>query len=422
MRHAAAALGRAHMEHIGAADTNEFAVSEATTEVYTKAIKALRNYLGRQGNPDRAVVLMCSAVFFAFELVRGERSTALRHLRNGLEILNQWHQDQGLASDCGGSAEMRDELVAVFARLDLQASAFDDRRLPVLELHDDENETAPSTLGNARAPPFATSQQAQLCLFPLLHKTLRFLVQNQPLKFICSDCIREDILLRRRRLLDQFRDWEERISFIDLQLDANRSNGQTSSTSRSSHAQEQALPVCKLHSRTLKLLLLHSIQDHSTSPTPSFDDEADDLLELAREGLPATSFGGEETAAGSSHPSSERRFSLHLGIVAPIFLLALKTRRQGVRESAVDLLRSAKGRREGFYDADLMADMLVGLRGCVFSPDIAGSGESDDVAPKSAVPRMSALEWLADDFLILQHRRDEAERLQGLDGLLTVVC
>ena len=124
VRHAAAALGRAHMEYITSPNTTGFAVSEETAAAYRKAIKALRNYLGRNSEPDRSLVLMCSAVFFCFELIRAERRGALQHLSSAVLILREWGVEHARISN--PQADDHDELLDAFVRMDLQATLYDD--------------------------------------------------------------------------------------------------------------------------------------------------------------------------------------------------------------------------------------------------------------------------------------------------------
>lgn len=117
IRHATAALGQIHVEFIATSKHCAFKPSCRTMQVYGKAIRSLRNYLSTSPQPNRSMVLICCVVLSCFELVRREQRAAIGHLDSGLEVLKQWRMGHDDLHD--GSADARDELTAVFSRLDL---------------------------------------------------------------------------------------------------------------------------------------------------------------------------------------------------------------------------------------------------------------------------------------------------------------
>lgn len=399
LRYAAVALGRAHMEYITASDSDPFSLCEETTKAYGKAVKALRNYLGRRDDPDPGLVLMCSAVFFSYELIRGERGEALRHLRCGLKVLSQWRKDAPKVTDCG--AATREELAAIFARLDLQATMFDEGRKPAIELGDKL----------VKMGPIKGLQEAQSSISILLHHAMGFLTRNWPYKSSSPENVPEAVRARRRELLISLDAWARNIDTFEQQQDT------LEVATASLHDQRRALAVCKLHFRIIRLLLLHSLQDVIKETAPSFDQEARLMLQLATEAIEHHSH--ETGAAASETRDSTRCFSLHLGVIAPIFLLALKAEDLSVRHSAIGLLRAVKGRREGFYDADLMARTVLGLareeaEGRVRLEPGVSRGQEVQVAVTPA------LEYKAEIVMGIRSYEQDMERLGGIERLLAV--
>lgn len=399
------------MEFVSGADS--FAPSDDSVEAYRKSVKALRNYLGRQTSPDRAMVLICSAIFFCFELVRGERRTALRHLRSGLEILNEWPDTDHLEPSL---ADTKEEIVAVFARMDLQATIFDDGRVPVLQV--DENTEYYWTFATDRVTsPFGSLDEAQQSLFPLLHNAFSFLVQNVAYKFADIRAVPEPVIHRRRKLVDSFQVWERKLKLFEYQQRAKLGTG----CAMSVDDQRRAVSAAKLHYRTIKLLLLKCLQDDVMGSAPSFDDEADSLLDLARDVLS----GDVDLSNPSTAETSTRCFYLHLGVVAPIFLLAMKTSRPYVVQAAIELLQATSGRREGFYDAEQMAEVIKCLAKIQESRSSREVYVSVDERLLAGEPLTPSLEWLTDEVMDVQvpyHWQDEEGRWKGYDRLLALVA
>lgn len=422
MRHAAAALGRAHLEYTRCSNSSAFAISEDTAEAYRKAIKSLRNHLGRTSEPDRAMVLMCSAIFVCFELVRGEWRVALQHLRSGVGVLREWQDDEASPTSTYLEDGKR-ELVAAFVRMDIQASAFDDARLPALRLEEDLGPVSPGTDGGDMVL-FGSLHEAQESLCCLMHNALVFLVQSNPHKFANAQIVPEAVLLRRMQLVDRLNRWNERLSFFQQQArDQCRSSGIPSNPRKFGDIEKKALSVLMLHWQTIRLLLLHSLQDDVKKSSPSFDDVADEQLRLANEVVHTSmGSGSSENCNTMSARPGERSFSLHLGVVTPMFLLALKTQRPIVRELAVAQLQAAKGRREGFHDAQYLAKLVAQLEKV---DDKTGPGDAEVFVNELSDEddrRGQALEWKVDPILDVRCWDDDEERLEGWERLWTAVA
>lgn len=116
LRHTAAALGELYIEYVASKD--DFTPGYAAMQVYGRAVKALRNYIGTNSSPSRELVLICSAIFFCCELIRGERVAANAHAENGLQSLRQWQDSDGARP--GIIANVADEMLMTFASVDLK--------------------------------------------------------------------------------------------------------------------------------------------------------------------------------------------------------------------------------------------------------------------------------------------------------------
>jgi hypothetical protein len=401
VRHAAAALGRAHMEYINAADTTDFNVSEETAASYGKAIKSVRNYLGRNGDHDKSMVLICSAIFYCFELMRSERRGALQHLESGTKILRSWQVQSGSSSNT--AAESREELLATFIKMELQAAYYDDARQPTLPNPDEEDVDIDSA-------PFESLNEAQESLNLLMHAFSAYLVQNTALKLLDRRVIPSQVSSKRSRLIHQYECWARRLCML-----RENSIQSTANASVDGARYRTVLAVFKLHWQTTRLLLLHSLDDDVKDAAPTFDDVAEEHLTLAKAVIDTPIQSDRQSGLSPDNPSAgERSFSLHLGIITPMMLLAVKTEHANIRQRAVELLRAAKGRREGFHDAEITANLITDLEAN------AVGGPYD--RPGSSGPPPAALEWYVGPAMKVECWQDDAERLDGWERLWTAVA
>lgn len=312
--------------------------------------------------------------------------------------------------------------------MDLQASVFDDNRLPALRVRED------SSVGQSFLPnrpdlaPFKSLNEAHECLLALLHKTFVFLVESIPHKSTSASSVPHTVSSQRAQLLGQFRHWHTRLELFQhnhtLQLPPVWSSNATEAPHR--NHQLKALSVLKLHWLSVRLLLLHSLQDTIKANASSFDDLAEEQLQLARNIVynsvypDASSTSTPQSSISSIDPDRRqlqqpgRSFTLHLGVVTPIFLLALKTCKPSVRGAAVDILLAARGWREGFYDAQAIAKLVAELE--VVDE---GIGTQDTEADSS---NSRALEWAFHPAMNVSSWENPAERLDGLERLWTAVA
>lgn len=336
VRYAVAALSRLHHEYITSSVQEPFTAGCEAVTGYIKAMKALRRYLNRQTTSDLRVVMMCCAAFFCFELIRGEQGAALRHLHSGAGVLHQWQQRYSVLE-----VTERSGLVDVFARMDLQASAFDDgvalvsRRPPIENGHVESDRLSdPSAM--SRPGPHAAKYSL------LLRRCFNFLVENARWRRVGVAGIPAEALGTRRGLLNELQEWNQHLEVLDTEQEASPHLRSTIARSR-------------FHSAMISSLVAHCLPS-SASTVPTLDDRANELLHLANE-----SIGVSDSRDKAADRRPKRHFCLHLGVIAPLFLLALKTSRSDVLASCLGLLRACKGRREGLYDADVVVEVIEGV-------------------------------------------------------------
>ena len=389
------------MEYITAADTTNFNVSEETAASYGKAIKAVRNYLGRNGDHDKSMVLICSAIFYCFELMRSGRRGALQHLESGTRILRSWEVQSSSLSNT--AAKSKEELLATFIKMELQAAYYDDARQPTLPNPNEDDVEMNLTA-------FASLNEAQDSLNLLLHALSAYVVQNMASKFLDRRVIPTQVSSKRTQLIHQYEVWALRLSLL-------RENSiQSTATASVDEARYRTvLAVFRLHWQTTRLLLLHSLDDEVKDAAPTFDDVAEEHLSLAKAVIdtPLQSDRQSSLSAVKAH-AGERSFSMHLGIITPMLLLAVKTQHAHVRVRAVELLRAAKGRREGFHDAEITANLITGLEAN------AGGGWYESSDSSGSPP--AALEWYVAPAMQVNCWQNDSERLDGRERLWTAVA
>lgn len=88
------------------------------------------------------------------------------------------------------------------------------------------------------------------------------------------------------------------------------------------------------------------------SPNP----EAEEILAQCEFLASSTS-----TSSGVASPSSSLKLSCETGILAPLFMLAMKCSDVSLRQRVIKQIQMLEGRREGLYDAKLIDRILFAL-------------------------------------------------------------
>lgn len=326
-------------------------VSDEANLIYMKALRSLRKYLNA-GIDDRNIVspvvpLICCVLFYCFESARNNLQAALQHLHSGVSILKRYKRER-VATAVKLSADEEVELCLleqVFTRLDLQASMFDDGRLPLLEPGLAEHNEAPFYLS---PDPFRSIDEAQLALTDLQNWGFHLMMPNCQYKFCQGQQLPPHVQHEKARVMEAYARWWDKFEGYCQ----NRRHTQDGSGDRASD--ELGIKVLRIHFLIFRSTLEHSLPYNpmvfNPPPCSPYRRAIDTILDLAETLI----FRKPSSPGGFT--DSGRHLSAETGIVAPLFLLAMKCEDGAVVERALSLL-SACRRREGLYDSSLVVDI-----------------------------------------------------------------
>ncbi|XEV03220.1 hypothetical protein FSHL1_008507 [Fusarium sambucinum] len=339
LRQALVAMSSLHLDYITSDSVNSQAANVEILDNYGKAIRTIRRRLAQPSPDTTKVALICCIIFYCCETTLGNPDSAQQHLSNGLELLKSMSRHPTeMEKD-----EIK-ELKTIFERLDMQASFFQDDRVPTLSLSDWETHKADY---DALVPKsgFSTLQEANESLVKLQSWLYSFVNKNADIHDAGIDLLSSVVLDEKAALVTAYSSW--RYAFENSQL------------------------MDKYDDHTMygyRFLLVHfcicqmiveskfpvNEEVFGASPNPA----AHQILDMAETLL-------DYTAKLNSSPSAtqtpRRNFSLESGVVAPLFALALKCSDESVVARAAQMLSKSQ-RREGLYDAQSMAMILTHLR------------------------------------------------------------
>lgn len=340
VRHALIALGTLKLSF----ETSSSPVSSMQTMVnpavqaqYNKALGHLRKYMRINSEPSVVVVLKCCVLFHAFESLRQEYKSALQHLENGLTIHSNATRTFSGGSELDAESPLQREMTdlgGVLSRMDIQATMFDDTRVPLLQ----QSQIIISESG------FSATPDAQSCLDNLINDLFNMLTRN--LHDIRSpiESLPLALVEKKASLLRRFDEWER----------ANEKLSQRRSTKNEEGACAE-LYLAIIH-QTGRLLLQSRFPNNfdvfTAIPNPSIAR----ILNMAEELV--------STQEGQAEPLHQQRrvYSAETGIIAPLFLIAIKCGDPTLSSQAARLF-SRVNRREGFHDSQMLMGIVHKLQG-----------------------------------------------------------
>lgn len=341
VRQAVVALGSIHLDYATAtrldADGTLAVPSTRSVELYVKALGMLHEYIIAKTRPSKAGVLFSCAALLGFNLIRGNRDEAVRHLDSGAAIIRAWSAQRAQSQRLCRLDDF-DKLYDLFSAFDVQATAYDEDRIPALgRLHVQRCSSIMIPAASIHA------SQAQQILMRLINCAFTDLVDNA----VYKDCSREhvpiSVINRRQSLCHAFGQWSLAVArYEDIRH-------QTLGNARPDKHQRdftRDLQMMRLQHRTMQLLL--NEDRWALDLGLSFDTHAMELLGLA-EGVLSQ---GSNSASGLN-----RSFGLDLGVGPPLFLLALKTSKAHIRSRARRLIGSVH-RMEGWYSPSFMCEAI----------------------------------------------------------------
>jgi hypothetical protein len=328
-------------------DNSSFALRQ-----YTKALEGTRMSLN---DKDQSVIvtLMSCILFFCFESLRGQLTTAVIHLRSGLDILRLSYL-QGDALSIDSKTVIKDDILSVFTRLGFQANYFVDRTHPINQLlvvHQLQS------LSTHRLKRMSTLEEAQATLYACLNGTMFSNHAKDPISDVnsfdteyhmtrCAQLIlfgdpSAEFVKGREKALSALDEWHTSFKeFVRAQegfMDSKDIKGST---------------LLKIHHLVAVLMLTTACgcpkkKTDFESAMPDFKQ----LLEWSKFLLI-----GNQSIMTAVTPA----ISPDVDIIAPMFFVVTKCPDSTLRAEAKEILASGP-RREGIWDASVAVKIIEDL-------------------------------------------------------------
>lgn len=309
-------------------------------EQYVKALRRLRKYIATNSEPSKTVVLQCCILFYCFEVARGVHESALQHLRNGFSILqsgfDQEVNPEGKHADSNPRAEEGlDEIREIMVRLDLQASLYDNTKVPLFR----------AKVGiSGTVMEFATLSQARSSLDSLMNQFSSFLMKNAAYREASFIDIPIPTLERKQDFDLQLQKWK-------LSYDTFCKESIIEKSKIPEKEQKRSRQLLEIHYYTLQLFFNSAFPINPTIFGRSPNLQVEEILRKA-----------EDLIASYEKPGRRQRtFSAETGIIAPLFLIAMKVTDPTLASRVVQLLLRCN-RREGLYDSEVIAQLILEIQ------------------------------------------------------------
>ncbi|KAL2852047.1 hypothetical protein BJY01DRAFT_232674 [Aspergillus pseudoustus] len=299
-----------------------------------KCHRQLRLYL-RSADVSPETPLICSVLFFAFETLVGDAISAIQHLNNGLNLLKQ-----SLARSHRSSStdEILPYLTALFSRLDVQASTFDDERAPVLTLVSLEEMS-----GSADAVPAQLTSlvEAEAVLTKLQNWLMHHIIAHVQHKHKPVEEFPPELLHERLVLYQQYERFLFGLNDLIASLPASMAH--------------RAL-LLRIQALMYHAILLENIPQQ-TYPTPSpseasFSCSTPAPSQMPNDALQSALLDMQRFLSSLGDRGTPRHFTLCSQLVAILYFLCLKTTNHKSREAAFSLLQHSNlPARDGLWEA-----------------------------------------------------------------------
>ncbi|PYH86266.1 hypothetical protein BO82DRAFT_248478, partial [Aspergillus uvarum CBS 121591] len=283
------------------------------------------------------VALICGVLFYAFESLIGQAGNAIRHLNQALILFQRYRDHPPPPQAAYGVAEdILPHLGALLARLDIQASTYDDSRPLVLVSH--EPVPAPPIRHVSGDP----NNYPETILVSLQARLLRHLLVHLPNKNVPLINLPLEICQERLALDAAFRAFLHSIPHAPLPRDPKV---------------RQHLLLLHIQAQLFHGVLLENM--HSTPGASSSSVAMDSALSAALSDMAILlgEFdlgGGDESHTPDSRPSQDASpgFTLTTQLIAGLYVVCLKSSDPATVATALSLLQNPRlPRRDGLWDA-----------------------------------------------------------------------
>ncbi|CZR56758.1 uncharacterized protein PAC_06647 [Phialocephala subalpina] len=302
--------------------------SENTMSFLRQYNKAIRQLCSKQTTQPVQFTLTCCILFICLENLRGDYDAGLLHLKNGLEILKEWHAKNVTLST---EIETREILTKVFRRLDMQATAFLDTRQPQFNMSPSDR----GLIATPNTPPFNNLSEARTALDVLVSK-LFYIITTKSSPQHPSWSADNMYLPMRRPLMNglntEFLNWKSTFDTFSLNEGQNWQKD------------ELRLGVLLgLHYQTTSLML--DIRSNTNIEGqycgPSKDTQWTKITDICESIIRSLS-------------TSTTSFSADMGLIAPLYFTAMQAENPRICQRGIDLLHLIRW-KEGFWDASTAA-------------------------------------------------------------------
>lgn len=303
IRHALIALGSLH-EGIKLGEQVGGPLRNNSLQHYNRAIGALsKNSAG--GHQTISVMLICCLLFIWCETIQGNHGLRMQQLKSGLNILEEWQRN--IANNPTSVADpevqfIKEQLVPIFTRFDLQGVTFESGRQPQLKLYlrleNDQSGGIPAA--------FTSVEEARDWLDVIIYWLTRAVHREQPSGPFPTP-------LNGHLYLDQW----------GLALDEYFRTQQSTITD----ARIRAATILRIYQKMTAIMLASRISFNEADYEP-FSPQFKVITALAESLLHSSQDG---TLDGF-------RFSFEMGVIAPLFYVSSKCQNQVIRTRALSLL------------------------------------------------------------------------------------
>lgn len=357
VRNAIVALGTLHEDYQNrngrfSPDMNTDPSHREALALYGKALRQLNDRLGERDRKSAKLALISSILFTCFEVLQRNNMSAIVHYSAGMKELARQIKDSR-EDEAASSQSLSpipefqpipqnelDVLFRVFARYDIQACTFSKPRAEALSLH-----------LSSQPPPFMNLAEVKIHLDNLLISVYQFIKCNLPkYRYWEASSVPSEWLVRRNEAIYTFEAWLTSIeSFLqDPSPNLNPAAPTTNTSLILPPHEAKTLLGLRMQVKVALIILKTSI----ASPTETaFDVFLPDFVEIVTriEDL-ADSLSLPEAAPLDNESTA---FTMELGIIHPLFIVATKCRDQVVRRRAIKALK--RGGREGVWEGPVVA-------------------------------------------------------------------
>ncbi|KIX01070.1 uncharacterized protein Z518_10136 [Rhinocladiella mackenziei CBS 650.93] len=357
-----------------------------TMGMISRCHRQLRNYLSRT-DASLDVALICSVIFYVFESLLGDSQRAIWHLDRGLVLFQECqHHDP--------TDPLMSRLTALLYQLDIQASAYDTRRAPILKLASKEEAQG---LVDMVPDSFLGLAHAEGILLKLRNWTLHHLITHVMHKGRTLEEFPPDLLYERLVLGAQYERYEAALAELATAEMFHSDSGGGPSTEAQRRQRRQQLRLLQVDFHAFSYLVKENIpiptsglvSTHGSSPSPApsgsgtstststsspahrdliLDDSDSDLTACLTSIADFLALSSQPPVAGPTPlTSSSRTYTLSTHVIAVLYFLCLKTTNTETLQAAMSLFSHPRLRhaRDGLWDsrtASYVVESLVKIR------------------------------------------------------------